>query len=126
MYPLLHNDWGKLRMFRFTTLTIKLRLTIVLAIMSILLLTIGSIGLFGMSKIKDGMLVMYKNSVLPAHWGIPYPAAVAGDDATKRSALHKASEQLSRRIQLFMSLPIAKLDKLALKEKLAEIGRIKD
>ena len=53
-------------MFKFNTLTIKLRLTIVIAIMSILLLTIGGMGLFGMSKTKDGMLVMYKNSVLPA------------------------------------------------------------
>ena len=61
-----------------------------------------------------------------AHWGIPDPAAVEGDDATKRAAFRKAYDQLARRIQLFMSLPIEKLDKLALKEKLAEIGRIKD
>ena len=61
-----------------------------------------------------------------AHWGIPDPAAVTGDDATKRAAFRKASEQLARRIQLFLSLPIASLDKLTLKEKLAEIGRIKD
>jgi arsenate reductase len=61
-----------------------------------------------------------------AHWGIPDPAAVTGDDATKRAAFRKASDQLARRIQLFMNLPIEKLDKLVLKEKLAEIGRIKD
>lgn len=61
-----------------------------------------------------------------AHWGIPDPAAVTGDDAAKRAAFRKASEQLARRIQLFMSLPIKSLDKLTLKEKLAEIGRIKD
>ena len=61
-----------------------------------------------------------------AHWGIPDPAAVAGDDTAKRAAFRKASEQLARRIQLFMSLPIEKLDKLTLKEKLADIGRIKD
>jgi arsenate reductase len=61
-----------------------------------------------------------------AHWGIPDPAAVTGDDAAKRAAFRKASEQLARRIQLFLSLPIASLDKLTLKEKLAEIGRIKD
>jgi arsenate reductase len=61
-----------------------------------------------------------------AHWGIPDPAAAAGDDAAKRSAFRKASEQLARRIHLFMSLPIEKLDKLTLKEKLAEIGRIRD
>ena len=61
-----------------------------------------------------------------AHWGIPDPAAVTGDDAAKRAAFRKASEQLARRIQLFMSLPIESLDKLALKEKLAEIGRLQD
>lgn len=60
-----------------------------------------------------------------AHWGIPDPAHVEGDEA-RRAAFRKAAEQLARRIQLFMSLPIESLDKLALKEKLAEIGRIQD
>lgn len=60
-----------------------------------------------------------------AHWGIPDPAHVEGDEA-RRAAFKKAAEQLARRIQLFLSLPIEKLDKLTLKEKLAEIGRIKD
>ena len=60
-----------------------------------------------------------------AHWGIPDPAHVEGDEA-KRAAFKKASEQLARRIQLFISLPIEKLDKLILKEKLDEIGRIQD
>lgn len=60
-----------------------------------------------------------------AHWGIPDPAHVEGDDA-RRAAFKRAAEQLARRIQLFLSLPIEKLDKLTLKEKLAEIGRIRD
>jgi len=60
-----------------------------------------------------------------AHWGIPDPAHVEGDEA-RRAAFRKAADQLARRIQLFLSLPIEKLDKLTLKEKLAEIGRIKD
>ena len=60
-----------------------------------------------------------------AHWGIPDPAHVDGDEA-RRAAFKKAAEQLARRIQLFMSLPIESLDKLTLKEKLAEIGRIQD
>lgn len=60
-----------------------------------------------------------------AHWGIPDPAHVEGNEA-RRAAFKKAAEQLARRIQLFLSLPIEKLDKLALKEKLAEIGRIQD
>ncbi len=60
-----------------------------------------------------------------AHWGIPDPAHVEGDEA-RRAAFNKAAEQLARRIQLFLALPIAKLDQLMLKEKLAEIGRIQD
>ena len=60
-----------------------------------------------------------------AHWGIPDPAHVEGAEA-RREAFKKAAEQLARRIQLFMNLPIEKLDKLTLKEKLAEIGRIQD
>jgi arsenate reductase len=60
-----------------------------------------------------------------AHWGIPDPAHIEGDDA-RRAAFNKAAEQLARRIQLFMNLPVEKLDKLVLKEKLNEIGRIQD
>lgn len=61
-----------------------------------------------------------------AHWGIPDPAGIEGGDEAKRAAFRKAYEKLARRIQLFMNLPIEKLDKLTLKEKLAEIGRIQD
>jgi arsenate reductase (thioredoxin) len=60
-----------------------------------------------------------------AHWGIPDPAHVEGEEA-RRAAFKKAAEQLARRIQLFLSLPIDKLDKLTLKDKLTEIGRIQD
>lgn len=60
-----------------------------------------------------------------AHWGIPDPAHIEGDEA-RRAAFNKAAEQLARRIQLFLSLPIEKLDQLTLKEKLSEIGRIQD
>lgn len=60
-----------------------------------------------------------------AHWGLPDPAHVEGDEA-KRTAFIKTYEQLARRIQLFMHLPIDVLDKSALKEKLAEIGSVRD
>lgn len=68
---------------------------------------------------------VWYGSPVTAHWGIPDPAHIEGDEA-RRAAFNKAAEQLARRIQLFMSLPVEKLDKLALKEKLTEIGRIKD
>jgi arsenate reductase len=58
-----------------------------------------------------------------AHWGIQDPAAVQGSDEAKRKAFLKAFTELSTRINLFMSLPVDKLDRLVLKKKLDEIGR---
>ncbi len=68
---------------------------------------------------------VWYGSPMTAHWGIPDPAHVEGDEA-RRAAFNKAADQLTRRIQLFLSLPIDKLDKLTLKEKISEIGRSKD
>jgi arsenate reductase len=58
-----------------------------------------------------------------AHWGIEDPAAVQGAEEEKRRAFLKAFTQLSTRINLFLNLPIEKLDRMALKAKLDEIGR---
>jgi len=58
-----------------------------------------------------------------AHWGIPDPAAVEGSDDDKRRAFLDAFVILRRRIELFTSLPIGKLDKLALQSRLREIGK---
>jgi arsenate reductase len=68
---------------------------------------------------------VWYGSPMTAHWGIPDPAHVEGNEA-RRAAFNKAADQLTRRIQLFLSLPIDKLDQLTLKEKMNEIGRTKD
>jgi arsenate reductase len=60
---------------------------------------------------------------MTAHWGVQDPALVQGADERKRKAFLRAFSELSTRINLFMSLPIAKLDRLVLKKKLDEIGR---
>jgi protein-tyrosine-phosphatase len=60
---------------------------------------------------------------MTAHWGISDPAGVEGTDEEKRNAFLTAFSELHRRISLFTALPFEKLDKLALKEKLDEIGR---
>ena len=62
---------------------------------------------------------------MTAHWGVSDPAAVEGSDGVKRSAFLKAYTELYQRISLFTCLPIETLDRLALKEKLDEIGRTK-
>jgi arsenate reductase len=58
-----------------------------------------------------------------AHWGVEDPAAVEGTDEEKRRAFVRALTTLQRRIELFLSLPHGKLDKLALRRQLDEIGR---
>ncbi len=57
-----------------------------------------------------------------AHWGVPDPAAVEGDERDKYKAFAEACRILTTRIRLFLSLPIEKLDRLALHNKLREIG----
>ena len=63
---------------------------------------------------------------MTAHWGIEDPAAVEGDDDMKRRAVTKAFREMSTRISLFTSLPLQKLDTLALKRELDAIGRLRD
>lgn len=60
---------------------------------------------------------------MTAHWGVPDPAAVQGSDEDKRRAFRAAFSTLSNRINLFLNLPFAKLDRLALKRSLDEVGR---
>jgi arsenate reductase len=61
-----------------------------------------------------------------AHWGVADPAAVHGSDDDKRKAFLRAMTILRRRIELFLSLPHDKLDRLELQRKLGEIGRTAD
>ena len=61
---------------------------------------------------------------MTAHWGIEDPAAIEGSDIRKEKAFVTAFHHLKRRISLFLSLPLASIDKLALQTKLREIGRI--
>jgi arsenate reductase (thioredoxin) len=60
---------------------------------------------------------------MTAHWGLPDPAAVEGDDDKKRHAFVEAYAVIKRRIDLFTSLPMDKLDRLALHEQIKSIGK---
>jgi arsenate reductase len=61
---------------------------------------------------------------MTAHWGIPDPAAETGADDARRRAFFSAYSQLAQRISIFVNLPLASLDRLALQTKLDAIGRI--
>ncbi len=60
---------------------------------------------------------------MTAHWGVPDPAAVVGDAAEIERAFRNAFFLLDRRIGLFLSLPLATLDRLALKKAVDDIGQ---
>ena len=60
---------------------------------------------------------------MTAHWGVPDPAAVEGSELDKRAAFREAFTALENRIRLFMSLPFASLDRMALQQRLDAIGR---
>ena len=60
---------------------------------------------------------------MTAHWGIPAPAAVKGTPEEIARAFRDAYVVLDRRIGLFLSLPLATLQQLAIQEKLNEIGK---
>ena len=59
-----------------------------------------------------------------SHWGMQDPAAVTGDDRTKRTAFVKAFTLISRRIDLLLTLPIEKLERLALEARMRTIGEV--
>lgn len=59
---------------------------------------------------------------MTAHWGAPDPGAVQGTEEEVRNAFRAAFFMLDRRISLFLCLPLASLDKLALKREIESIG----
>ena len=63
---------------------------------------------------------------MTAHWGVPDPAAATGTEAEIRFAFADTLRMLTNRINIFVSLPLAKLDRLSLQRKLDEIGTTKE
>jgi arsenate reductase len=60
---------------------------------------------------------------MTAHWGVPDPAAVEGTPEEIEKAFREAFMILDRRISLFLCLPVASLDKLAIKKEIDRIGQ---
>jgi arsenate reductase len=66
---------------------------------------------------------VWPGTPITAHWGVADPAAVEGSENERRQAFRAAYRELETRIKLFVSLPLDKLDRMALERRVAAIGR---
>jgi protein-tyrosine-phosphatase len=66
---------------------------------------------------------VWPGNPVTAHWGVPDPAATQGTEAEQRRAFRGAYLMLETRIKLLAALPLDKLDRLAIKRNVDEIGR---
>jgi len=57
-----------------------------------------------------------------AHWGMEDPAAVEGDEPTRRRAFDSALLLIGRRIDLLLALPFDKIERMALEARVKAIG----
>jgi protein-tyrosine-phosphatase len=63
---------------------------------------------------------------ITAHWGVPDPAKAEGSDAQVGLAFADAYRMLNTRISLFLSLPMDRLDRLSLQQRVKDIGQTRD
>jgi arsenate reductase (thioredoxin) len=66
---------------------------------------------------------LWPGQPVTAHWGFPDPAAVVGSDEVKRAAFAQTLRQIRNRVQLFLSLPLETLDRMAIESRMRAIGR---
>lgn len=60
---------------------------------------------------------------MTAHWGVADPATVKGSAEEIDRAFRDAFSILDRRIGLFLSLPLATLERMAIQKEIEDIGR---
>jgi arsenate reductase (thioredoxin) len=69
---------------------------------------------------------VWPSQPLTAHWGVPDPAETSGSEAEVRFAFADTLWMLRNRIEIFVSLPLESLDRLAVQRRLDAIGKTKD
>jgi arsenate reductase len=67
---------------------------------------------------------LWPGQPMTAHWGVADPAAVVGTREEIARAYREAFTILERRISLLLALPLATLDKMAIKRELGKIGGV--
>lgn len=68
------------------------------------------------------MCPVWPGQPITAHWGLPDPAAVEGTDEEKNRAFMDTAVTLERRIEFMLSLPMDKLERMAIQHEMRDIG----
>jgi arsenate reductase (thioredoxin) len=66
---------------------------------------------------------VWPSQPMTAHWGVPEPGAVGNDPKQLERSFRDVFVMLDRRISLFLALPLASLDQLAIKKEIDRIGK---
>ncbi|MDE3148217.1 MAG: arsenate reductase ArsC [Acidobacteriota bacterium] len=75
------------------------------------------------NKAAGEVCPLWPGRPVTAHWGFPDPAAAEGTDDEKRAVFAQTLRQMRTRVQLFLSLPLDALDRLAIEKKMRNIGQ---
>lgn len=76
-------------------------------------------------KAAGEMCPVWPGQPISAHWGFEDPAAVQGSEKEKRHAFEKVYRQIMGRVNLFVSLPLSMLEKIAIQREVNTIGTTK-
>ena len=69
---------------------------------------------------------LWPGQPVTGHWGVPDPAAAEGSEAQRHQAFLDAAVALRRRIELFLALPLQRLDALSRQHAVRDIGQRAD
>ena len=69
------------------------------------------------------MCPLWPGHPVTAHWVFPDPTAVEGSDEVKRAAFALAMRQIRKRVQLFISQPLETLDRMAIEDRMRDLGK---
>jgi len=67
---------------------------------------------------------LFPGTPLRAHWGLPDPAAVTGDEAAVDAAFAQTWDWLTLRAEAFLALPFETMERAELQTRLAAIGQM--
>lgn len=74
-------------------------------------------------RAAEAICPVWPGQPMTAHWGVADPAQASGTQVVRMQAFRRAFNELERRIKIFVSLPLTKLDQLSLQRRLDDIGR---